>query len=332
MEDSGIGKDGKNMNPMERIAEIGILPVISIKRREQALALADALALGGVPAMEITLRTDCALSCIGDIARERPGMVVGAGTVMHREQADAAMAAGASYLVMPGYSDSLVEYCVEKGYPVVPGCATGGEIMRAMEHGLRTVKFFPAEPSGGLAAIKLLSGPFPGVKFVPTGGMTMENIGAYLAQDCIAACGGSFMAKSEDVAQENWAKITEMCRRCVDISLGFSLAHVGINNADASAAQENAQTLAAMFRLPMKVGNSSSFAARDVEFMHNPYYGAKGHIGFYTNSVSRALAYFREQGIGVREESIRKDAAGKLVSFYLEREIGGFAVHVVRRS
>lgn len=320
------------MNPMERIAGIGILPVIGLKDRTKALPLADALISGGVPVLEITLRSDCALSCIEDIVRNRPEMVVGAGTVLNKEQADAAMKAGASYLVTPGYSDELVSYCVEKGYPIVPGCGTSGEVMRAVERGLRTLKFFPAEPSGGIAALKLLSGPFSGVKFVPTGGMTMDNIGSYLSQDCIAACGGSFMAKADDVTQGNWDAIERACRRCVDISMGFELAHVGLNHSDSESAQENARALAGMFGLPVKVGNSSTFAAKSVEFMHSLYYGEKGHIGFYTNSVARSLAYFRDRGVAVREESIRADASGKLVSFYLEQEIGGFAVHVVRKG
>ena len=320
------------MNPIERIAQIGILPVISLRKREQALALSDALTQGGVPVLEITLRTDCALDCICDIARKRPGIAVGAGTVMNREQADTAMDLGAAFLVTPGYHEELVEYCVKKGYPIVPGCTTGADIMRAIGYGLHTIKFFPAEPNGGLGAIKLLSGPFHGVKFVPTGGMTLNNIGAYLAEDCIAACGGSFMAKAEDVAQNNWEKITATCRHCVDISLGFTLAHVGVNNVNAQAAQENARRLAEILRMQVTVGNSASFASKYVEFMNEPYYGEKGHIGFYTNSVERAFAYFRREGINIREKSIRRDADGKLISFYLEQEIGGFAVHVVRRA
>jgi len=319
------------MNPMERIAEIGVLPVISLKDESKALPLADALTAGGVPAIEITLRTACALDCIRKISTERPHMVVGAGTVMTCEQADEAMAAGASYLVAPGYSDKLVEYCVEKGYPIVPGCTTGSEITKALELGLTTLKFFPAEPSGGLAALKLLNGPFSGVKFIPTGGMNMDNLGTYLANDFIAAVGGSFMAKSDDIAQGNFDKITEMCKKCVDISLGFELAHVGINNDTPEIAQDGARRMGEVFRMPVKVGNSSTFTAKAVEFMHTNFYGTRGHIGFFCNSLPRALAYYRNQGIAVREESIRKDASGKMVSFYLQDEINGFAVHVVRR-
>lgn len=319
------------MSPMEKIEQIGILPVISLKKQESALPLAQALIAGGIPAVEITLRTARALSCIREISQAYPEMVIGAGTVMTFAQADAAIEAGASFLVSPGFSEELVKYCLEKEYPIVPGCSTGSEITSAVELGLQTLKFFPAEPSGGLAALKLLSGPFAGVRFIPTGGMTLDNIGSYLCHDFIAACGGSFMAKADDIEQGRFDQITEKCRRCVDISLGLELAHVGINMKDAATAQSCAGQLASLFRMPVKVGNSSTFAARAVEFMHTEYYGEKGHIGFFTNSVARALAYYRCQGIAIREESVRRDAAGRLVSFYLQDEIGGFAVHVVRR-
>lgn len=319
------------MEPIERITQLGILPVISIKKLEQALPLAKALSDGGIPAIEITLRTECGLASIRKISHEFPHMTVGAGTVLTCEQADEAIAAGASYIVTPGFSEKIVIYCIDHQYPVIPGCATGAEITRAVELGLTTLKFFPAEPSGGLAALKLISGPFSGIRFIPTGGMTMDNIGSYLANDFIAACGGSFMATSDDIEQGKFELITEKCRKCMDISLGFELAHVGINNGSQEDAVKEAQRLAALFRLPIRVGHSSTFVAHSVEFMHMQYFGEKGHIGFFTNSVARALAYYHSQGIRVREDSIKKDMSGKLVSFYIQDEICGFAIHVVCR-
>ena len=320
------------MNALERIEQSGILPVISLKKVEDALPLAEALTTGGVCAIEVTLRTECALDAIGRIAREKPNMAVGAGTVLTKEQADAAMTAGASFLVTPGYLPELVWHCMDKGYPIVPGCTSPSEVAAAASQGCRILKFFPSEPFGGIKAIQLLNGPFPQVKFVPTGGMTMDNIGTYLCKDFIAACGGSFMARSEDIAAGSFGKITELCRRCVDISLGFELAHVGINNDGPEAAQVGAASIGDLFRLPVKVGRSSTFSGKAVEFMHTNYLGEKGHIGFYTNSVLRALAYFRNRGTPIREETIRRDDKGQLVSFYLQEEIGGFAVHVVRRG
>ena len=320
------------MDALTRIAECGILPVISLSKIDDALPLATALTAGGISALEVTLRTGCALDAIHSISASCPDLAVGAGTVLTCEQADAAMAAGASFLVTPGYLPALVEYCAGRNYPIVPGCTSASDIAAAAAQGCRVVKYFPSEPLGGIAAIKLLSGPFPQIKFVPTGGMTMDNISSYLREDCIAACGGSFMAKSKDIEAGNFAFITEQCKKAMDISLGFELAHVGVNNENAQEANLLAARMAGLFRLPVKAGHSSTFAGKAVEYMYKPYFGAKGHIGFYTNSVSRALAYFKNQGIEIREESIRRDEKGKLVSFYLKEEIGGFAVHVVRRS
>lgn len=313
---------------LDAIAQVGILPVIKIEKLEYALPLARALRDGGINAIEITARSSAAFEAISAIREKYPDMIAGAGTIHNASLTQQALEAGAQFIVTPGYSAQTVAYCVERDVPVVPGCSTASDMELAMAAGLKTVKFFPAEINGGAAALKLYRGPFPNLKFVPTGGITYDNLSEYLKLDCVAACGGSFMAGADIIRNEDWGTITKNCRRAVAAALGFRLAHVGINHEDAESALANAAELDRMLGLGLKDGNSSAFCGSAVEFMKKPYHGEKGHIGFYTNSVVRAKAWFERNGIAIREESIKRNGE-KLVSFYLKDEVGGFAVHVV---
>lgn len=315
---------------LDIITQVGVLPVIKIEKLEHALPLAQALRAGGINAIEVTVRSDAAFYAIRAIAAEYPDMMVGAGTIHNPALAEQALSAGAKFIVTPGYSVPTVYYCVEKGVPIVPGCSSASDMELAVGAGLKVVKFFPAEANGGVAALKLYSGPFPMLKFVPTGGITYDNLGDYLKLDCVAACGGSFMAKADTIRNGDWDLITKNCCKAVDTALGFELAHVGLNHADGKSALASAAFLDRMFRLGVKDGSASAFCGKAVEFMKGPYFGKKGHIGFYTNSVARAKAWFERNGIPIREESIRVEG-GKLVSFYLQDEVDGFAVHVVQR-
>ena len=319
------------MSALENIRKLGVLPVIKIEDPETAVPLADALCKGGLDAIEVTLRNDTALQAISMIKKSIPDMTVGAGTILSKSQIDESIAAGADFLVAPGFNVKNVEYSLEQRCPFVPGCTTATEISQAVELGLNTIKFFPSEANGGTAAMKLFSGPFPSVKFVPTGGLTFDNLENYLRMDCVAACGGSFMAKSDLIKAHNWEAIIENCRKAVKLSLGFELAHVGINNKNENEASRNAEALQAMLGLSVRNGNSSIYSGSAVEFMKSKYYGENGHIGFYTNSVFRAKAWFDKNGISIREESLRIKADGRYQSFYLKEEIGGFAIHVVAR-
>ena len=184
------------MTAMEqKIYDMGILPVIKISKVETALPLAKALCDGGLPAAEITFRTSCAAEAIAYACKNYPDMSIGAGTVINAEQCEAALAAGATFIVSPGLSVPVAKICNERGIPYYPGCVTPTEIMAALELGITTVKFFPANIYGGLKALKALSAPFPQVKFIPTGGVDRSNIDEFLAFDKIAAIGGSFFVK-----------------------------------------------------------------------------------------------------------------------------------------
>ena len=191
------------------------------------------------------------------------------------------------------------------------------------------VKFFPAELSGGVSAIEAFAGPFAGMRFLPTGGITLQNLDSYLRSSKVIACGGSFMAPRAMLEQGNFTAITELCRRAVQSSLGFELAHVGINHANEEEAEYSAKKIAALFALPLVEHTSSVFAGTAVECMKLPFYGEKGHIGFRTSSMTRAMAWLHGMGIELLEESRKYDAKGNVICVYLKEKIAGFAIHIV---
>ena len=199
---------------LEQIRNIGIIPVIKIDKAEDALPLAQALIEGGLPCAEVTFRTDAAESSIELIARAFPDMLIGAGTVLTTEQADRAVNAGAKFVVSPGFNSKVVKHCQSLNVPIFPGCITPTEIEMALEHGLETVKFFPAEQAGGLPMIKALAAPYTKMNFIPTGGIDTSNLEKYLTFDKVIACGGSFMIKPD------LAEVTRLSKEAINIVKG----------------------------------------------------------------------------------------------------------------
>ena len=206
------------MNPvLEKIQKTGIIPVVVLNDVKDAEPLAKALIEGGLPCAEVTFRTDAAEESIRIMKEKFPEMLVGAGTVLTTEQVDRAVAAGAEFIVSPGLNPRIVKYCVEKNIPITPGCANASDIEQAIENGLEVVKFFPAEPAGGLKMIKALAAPYVGVKFMPTGGINANNVKDYLAYDRIIACGGSWMVSGDLVKAGDFEKITELTKEAAAI-------------------------------------------------------------------------------------------------------------------
>ena len=206
------------MNPvLEQIQKTGIIPVVVLDDAKDAEPLAKALCEGGLPCAEVTFRTEAAEECIRIMSEKFPEMLVGAGTVLTTEQVDRAVAAGAKFIVSPGLNPRIVKYCVEKGIVITPGCANASDMEIALENGLEVVKFFPAEPAGGLNMIKALAAPYVGLKFMPTGGISPKNVRDYLAYNRIIACGGSWMVKNDLVKAGDFAAITERAKECVQI-------------------------------------------------------------------------------------------------------------------
>jgi 2-dehydro-3-deoxyphosphogluconate aldolase / (4S)-4-hydroxy-2-oxoglutarate aldolase len=194
---------------LSRIADAGIMPVIVLSEPGLATGLGDALADGGPPIAEVTFRTPRAAEALAIMARD-PRLLVGAGTVLTVEQVDAAVAAGAQFIVSPGYSRDVVRAAQQRGIPVIPGVATPTEIQMALADGIDVVKFFPAEAVGGTRALAAMAAPFSGLRFIPTGGISPSNLADYLALPCVAAVGGSWMAPSDLIVRSRWADITRL--------------------------------------------------------------------------------------------------------------------------
>ena len=195
---------------LNELKKLRIIPVVKIDDLSDALPLADALIKGGIPAAEITFRTECAADVISLLRSERPDMIVGAGTVLNVNQAKKALDAGALFIVSPGLSVEVAQFCIENSILYIPGCVTPTEIMKALDLGITTVKFFPAETFGGLKAIKALAAAFTNVNFMPTGGVDDKNLYDYLAYDKVVCCGGSFMVKGEYIKNKNFDKIMSL--------------------------------------------------------------------------------------------------------------------------
>lgn len=204
-------------NMLQRIGEMGIVPVVVLEDAVDAAPLAQALIQGGLPCAEVTFRTPAAKDAIGIMAEQFPDMLVGAGTVLTIQQVDDAVSAGAKFIVSPGFNPHIVSYCVEKQIPIIPGCSTPSDIEQALEYNLKVVKFFPAEAAGGLSMIKAIAAPYVGVRFMPTGGINASNVRSYLAFDRILACGGSWMVPKDMVEEGNFEKIKELTREAVQI-------------------------------------------------------------------------------------------------------------------
>ncbi|PKH02459.1 keto-deoxy-phosphogluconate aldolase [Psychromonas sp. MB-3u-54] len=205
------------ISPAEVFAYSPVVPVMVINNLEDALPMVKALAAGGINIFEVTLRTKVALEAIKAIATAMPEAMIGAGTIINAQQYDAAVAAGAKFIISPGYSQSLLEHAKTGPAPLIPGVSTPSEIITALASGYDHLKFFPAEANGGAAALKAIAGPLPQVSFCPTGGINLDNVADYMALNCVVTVGGSWMMPNDAIAAGNWNKVTELAKQAVSL-------------------------------------------------------------------------------------------------------------------
>lgn len=316
---------------MKKIFEVGFVPLLVVDDAQDAVPFARALAEGGVPIAEVTFRTDAAAEVIRRIAAEVPEVLVGAGTVHNTAQAEAALAAGARFIVTPGFNPEVVRFCLERGVDVVPGTVSPADLEQALALGLSVCKFFPAEAYGGVKTLKALQGPYAQLKFLPTGGVNAANMNEYLALPNVAAVGGSFMAPDELVKAKAWGEISALCRRTVLEHLDFGLLHVGINTRDEEDARGVTGRLRTLFGLAPTEFPGAFFAGSLVEVLKGKGRGAMGHIAISTPDPDRAAAYLASLGVEFEQASAAYGPKG-LDLIYLAEEIGGFAVHLRRRD
>lgn len=216
MSDDDVFREG---GAFSEIASLGIVPVLTVERSDRALGLADALQAGGLPVAEITFRTAAAADVLRLLSRERPDLILGAGTILTPESAALAAECGARFLVAPGFQPAVVRRARELGLPMVPGIQTPTELEQAMAMGCRVLKVFPAELAGGIRLIQALAAPYrhTGVRFLPTGGITVSSLPSYLGEETVLAVGGTWIAKKEDIDEGRWDAVQARCREALDI-------------------------------------------------------------------------------------------------------------------
>ena len=326
---SSLNKEEKMNDINKKIHDIGIVPVIALENVEDAAPLARALCNGGLPVAEVTYRTAAAHDAMIEMRKACPEMIIGAGTVLTTEQVDSAIDAGAEFIVSPGTNPVTIKYCQEKGIPIFPGTANGADIETAMSFGLKVVKFFPAEPLGGLKMIKALAAPYNTMKFMPTGGVNEGNVNSYLNDPVIVACGGTWMIDKKAIAEKNFDRIEELTRGAVNTMLGIKIKHIGINEENGNGL-ELAKQFARFFGGKVRETSKGWFGSELVEVMNeDKKKGTHGHIAVGVNNVDRAKRYFEAQGYEFDEDSATYDEKGNMKFIYFKDEIGGFAIHLV---
>ena len=320
------------MNVIERIGMCGLVPVVVIENSNDAVPAAKALLDGGIDVMEITLRTDAAIEAIKSVREAFPDMLVGAGTVLTLEKLQEAVEAGAQFVVSPGFNKKIVQWCIDHDMPVTPGCVTPTEIEEALAYGITTIKFFPADVYGGVKGCSSLYGPYKsmGIRFIPTGGINLDNLSDFADKPFIHAAGGSWFCSSADITAHRFNEITSKTAQAVDVLLGFEFAHVGINTNSADEAETVANSLANAFGFEVKQGNSSNFAGTGIEVNKTQGLGDKGHIAIKTNHIERAIYHLRKKGYEVDQATV-KYKGERCIAVYLKNEFGGFAVHLLQR-
>lgn len=319
------------MNPiLEEISKVGLVPVIKLNDPNKAVPLVNALKKGGIPVAEVTFRAAGADIAIANIAKEAPDVLVGAGTVVTLDQCKAAIAAGAKYIISPGFDPEIVGYCVENNIPVTPGCTNPSEVSIAQKMGLEVVKFFPAEAAGGLKVLKALAGPFPKMRFIPTGGISPANLNEYLAFPKIIACGGSWMVPEKLVDNEDWDAITELAKEAVLTMLNVKIEHIGMNSENEDECRKTAALLSAICGKPQDERAKAIFAGPQFEVMKFMGVGKYGHIALSVTSVKRAVRFFESQGFEFDYDSIMTEDNGEMKFIYFKDQIGGFGIHLIK--
>ncbi len=316
---------------MKQIFDIGFVPLIVIDDANDAIPLARALVKGGIPVAEVTFRTNAAGDAIRKMSAEVPEIIVGAGTVHNVEQAQAAVDAGATFIVTPGFNPAVIEWCLKHHVDVIPGTVSTADLEQALAFGLNVCKFFPAEAYGGIQTLKALSGPYKEITFMPTGGVNAENMNDYLALPNVAAVGGSFMAPDKMLKNKDWDEISALCQKTLAEHFGFELAHVGINTKDEEESSQLSDLFCNMFSKEKKEFEGAFFAGDMIEVIKGKFLGTHGHIAVNTNDIDRAVTYFQRNNVAFNDSTRAVNAKGEIVSIYFAEEFGGFAVHLRRR-
>lgn len=316
---------------LKKIQSTGIIPVVKIEKVEDAVPLAKALCEGGLPCAEVTFRTTAAKESIKQMVQAYPNMLVGAGTVLNTKQVDEAVEAGAKFIVSPGLNPKVVQYCNEKGVLIVPGCSNPSDVEEAIQLGIDVVKFFPAEAAGGLKMIKAMAAPYGNIKFMPTGGININNLESYLSFNKIIACGGTWMATKQLIKEGKFEEIKNITRAAVEKMLGFELLHIGVNTKSNEEANNIANDFKKLFGFKSKENSNSIFLGNNINIMKSISQGKNGYLAIGTNNIIRAIWHLESCGYMVDENSKFFNGYGELISVYITKEIGGYVIKLIQK-
>ncbi len=288
------------MDTIKKLFECGGIPVIKIDDASKAVPLCEALEKGMIDVAEITFRTEAAEEAIRNVSEKLPNVLVGAGTVLNIELVKKAVNAGAKFIVTPGFNEEVVQYCLENNIPIIPGVANPSDIERAIKYGLEYLKFFPAEANGGIKALKAMAAPYGSVKFMPTGGINLNNISDYLTFDKIIACGGTFMIDNEALQNNDFETITNLAKQSVKAIHNFKLENIKFKDSDS--------TISKLFELSNGINVLGSVMSSD-----------ENTVELKSNNRDRAFSYFKRKGLNVKQENGQ----------YIVENINGFKINLV---
>jgi len=311
----------QNPDVINQLALIGLVPVVKVENPEDAVPLCQALERGGLPVAEITFRTPAAREAIRLVHESFPQVLLGAGTVTTTQQAREAWVAGARFLVTPGMNPAVLEYALDREYTILPGCAGPSDIETALSFGVSVLKFFPAEVLGGVKMIRALLGPYHSVHFVPTGGITPQNLSDYLAIPQVLACGGSWMVPEALIRQQNWGAIETLAKEAVSTALNFRLQGITLYGKDEEDSLTAVHRLGLLTGWPIKLGSSSwdmlTFAASKGD--------AAGRITISTTTLQRAQWHLERRGFELKAQ---KQTGG----LYLTEKLSSFEVELISQE
>ncbi len=312
-------------NLFKKISSIGIIPVITLDDISDAAPLAQALCKGGLPIAEVTYRTPCAHDAMIAMKKNCPEIIIGAGTILTKEQVDSALNAGAEFIVSPGLNPEIVKYCQSKKIPIIPGCSNASDIEIALSLGLDTEKNFPAEPLGGLSMIKALSAPYTQMNFIPTGGINANNINEYLRFDKIIACGGTWMIDKAALKNKDFSKIEVLTREAVNTMLNIQIKEVRINSSNQD------DPFSQQLEKEVKGYHKDFFESHFIKVVNEESsLITQGSILMGVNSVQLAKYYFEAVGYTFDDSTIDIDQNGHIKSIYFKKNICGFSIQLIK--
>lgn len=312
-------------NVIKQLELVGVTPLIKIDDVKDALPLMGALTAANVNVVEITFRTSAARDVIRLIAN-KTGILVGAGTVISIEQVNEAVGAGAKYIVTPAFNPKVVDRCIELGIPVFPGCSSATDIEQAYEKGLRVVKFFPSELLGGVKMLRALSGPYPFMRFIPTGGIRADNLNEYLSFNKVLCCGGTYIVPEDLLKQKQFHEITRIARDSVNKMLDIKLDHIAINTDYVTGTN----LLKTFSKLSGEVYNETEDQVCGIEVVRDGKTDNLGHIAFSSPNLERCVYYLEMRGFTVDKKTVVKEN-GRIVKLHLAGDNAGFTIQLIKK-